>query len=770
MRSTVNFIFLLFVAAVAYAGPTPSFVLADDPGWARDFPVINRSEPREPRSAPSSEWLLRDDQIRVDDPVVSYSRRVLRLNSIAGVQNWQEIEIDFDPTFQRLVLHHVRIRRANETTDALRPDEVRVIQRETDLAQRIYDGRMTALLFVHDLRPGDVIDYSWSLEGSNPILDGRFADLSMLSGGDPTALLHWRLLHESARPLQTKVYDSDAAIAKSELPDGWMEQRILLRSVPALTLEDQLPPWLNPIPRVQTSEFQSWQEVSRWASGLFADALEMDERSALESTVRLLHGRGNSAEERALAAVRFVQDEIRYLGIESGPNSHRPHPPSLVLSRRFGDCKDKALLLVQILRELGFDAHVALVDSGGGRELDSSLPSPFNFDHAIVAVRDGERKTWIDATVSGTGGTLWELAPPDLDAALVIDPETSALVELPDRARSSSTHVVEKWTLETGGSARFEVTSQYEGGDADDVRTYLAELSREELGEQYREYYAQADPEIATVSLPEVRDDRNENVIVVKESYRLERFWAAAERELWAHVIGTRLVAPSNPKRTLPLGLDGGSNVIHEIEIEGADGLSYSKFDRTIETDAFRLRARAWKDGDRFRFRWVWEPRQDSIPPSRLAQYSRAVNEADALLSVTVSRGALAIAGLGGVGPFVPRLLAGGAAAATGALLLAGALVGRRRKSKRVDEQAPRVGSVSDVGRLRQAIHCGLEGIVVAGTGQTVGQDSSGAPLVRIAVVCPRCHRSRPVTVAIQFGGSDPSENQRQAPDVETVG
>ena len=51
-----------------------------------------------------------------------------------------------------------------------------------------------------------------------------------------------------------------------------------------------------------------------------------------------------------LTALRMIQDNIRYASISTGPGSYRPHPSDLVLERNFGDCKDKSLLLVNLLR------------------------------------------------------------------------------------------------------------------------------------------------------------------------------------------------------------------------------------------------------------------------------------------------------------------------------------------------------------------------------------------------------------------------------------
>src|SRR5262249_9359676 len=126
--------------------------------------------------------------------------------------------------------------------------------------------------------------------------------------------------------------------------------------------------------------------------------------------------------ERLIAATRLVQDELRYLGMEMGASGFVPHPPATVWKQRFGDCKDKALLLTTVLAELGIAATPALVATdwrGAVREL---LPSPYVFDHAIVRAELGASVYWIDATASYQRGGLGELTPPDYEAALLVAP------------------------------------------------------------------------------------------------------------------------------------------------------------------------------------------------------------------------------------------------------------------------------------------------------------------------------------------------------------
>jgi len=107
------------------------------------------------------------------------------------------------------------------------------------------------------------------------------------------------------------------------------------------------------------------------------------------------------AKQAIAKAAKFVQDDIRYFSVSISENTHRPQQPDVTLERRFGDCKDKALLLATLLRAMGVRANPVLVSDSMGRRILGSLPTPLAFDHAVVQVVFGDRsEQMIDATLN----------------------------------------------------------------------------------------------------------------------------------------------------------------------------------------------------------------------------------------------------------------------------------------------------------------------------------------------------------------------------------
>src|SRR5581483_8132029 len=142
----------------------------------------------------------------------------------------------------------------------------------------------------------------------------------------------------------------------------------------------------------------------------------------------------------------------------------------------YGDCKDKATLLVALLRQAGVKASVALLDSGFGLDIDRDLPGIGVFDHAIVYLHT-DPPIWIDATARQV--RVGYLPPADEGRlALIADPSTQALVRIPESDSSRNTQlrkievrmasmgpgkIVE--TVEATGSFEAELRSTYASGE-----------------------------------------------------------------------------------------------------------------------------------------------------------------------------------------------------------------------------------------------------------------------------------------------------------------
>lgn len=564
--------------------------------------------------------LLNDHQVRVTDGGQSqYFRTVRKVLSPSGVQNASELELDFDPSFERLTVHEVSVIRNGVRIPSFSPNGIRVIEKEDGSDQRIYDGERTALIFVKDVRAGDVIDYSWSIEGENPILNGLYTAELDLSSGVPSAHIRHRLLWPLARPLQWRGSDPKIEMRTDAQLFTWER-----RNVAPFSVDDEIPAWYEPWESVQVTEFASWSEVAAWADAMF----RLDERSAVE--VRQLAAKiaeeNETRDARLTAAIRFVQDDIRYLGIEMGRNSHEPHQPWETLDTRWGDCKDKALLLATLLRELGVEAWPALVSTRLEHRIADKLPSPFLFDHVIVQVVDGGKTYWIDGTINDQGGTLTTIETPNDGRALVVRAETTALATIETNIRGATRVEQTYTTIDYAKPTDLVVKTTFTGGDADGMRSSLASLAIEDYAADRINELAVDQPKIEPVGLPQVNDDRLRNTIVVTERYRIRELWKDGSWTWYPRVLESHLSRPDTMIRSMPLAFDFPLDVEQRVTFHFPEEMSIAKSTSVTETPALRHEYVIDGSGKSVWIRQNLRARRDHVDAKDVAEHLTKIN------------------------------------------------------------------------------------------------------------------------------------------------
>ncbi len=125
-----------------------------------------------------------------------------------------------------------------------------------------------------------------------------------------------------------------------------------------------------------------WKDVGRWFQQLAAGRPDATPEIAAKA-VALTTGTTDFM-GKLLDITGYMQDQIRYIAIEVGVGGWQPHPASDVYRNRYGDCKDKATLLIAMLHAVGIPAYYVLVDSDRGF-VTPNFPSQCS-DHMITAI------------------------------------------------------------------------------------------------------------------------------------------------------------------------------------------------------------------------------------------------------------------------------------------------------------------------------------------------------------------------------------------------
>lgn len=630
--------------------------IAPAAAWVTPLAVPFDSKPPDDEVSSGAHWLAIDRQFRIGhDSQETYSSYAIRLLNEQGVDDNANISIDYDPSYQKLTLHEVRLLRGAQSIDQLKSARISVLQRETQLEYRIYDGSLTVEMILDDVRVGDVLVYGFTVSGHNPVFGDRFFASEQMQWAVPIGVLRVRVLHPPDRPIRYRAYGTDLKPVTNSDPSE-MQLDWTWRDIPAQFDETSRPGWHIFYPYLQFSEMASWAEVNDWAEKLFRTQPVND--AALRERVASLRNAAPDDAGRLLETLRFVQRDVRYLGIEMGSGSHEPSPPAVVLNRRFGDCKDKSLLMVTLLKELGIDAAPALVNSSSGRALEERLPTPTAFDHAIVRARLDGRDYWLDPTLSPQSGDLRNLHQPDYDLALVVAPGNKALQRMPAAdSRERMQAVIDVFDLTAGirMPANLTVTTDYYRDDADRMRARLAGRSRVELQKEYLNYYAGTYEGIERTAPIDVSDDTARNRVRVVEHYRIPKAFEDSDDEelqfeISAYTLSDYVGKPGTKQRTTPLAVSHPVNVSHRIEVRLPESWPVHEESGTVRDGAFEFKFRRGhgKTNRVVLLDYEFRSLSDFVAPDQIAAYLKDLEKVDNEISywLTYDMGTPAMADL----------------------------------------------------------------------------------------------------------------------------
>src|SRR5881396_4329268 len=144
--------FVLFNIPGLWAARRESFTVKAPGRWVQ----VATAEEGVQTAAPASGTpirLLDDHQTRVTDRTVErYFRRVQLVAAQKDLDELSQIQIEFEPSYQTLTIHHIQIRRGGTVRNALRASQVKMLHREEGLEQQIFNGSVQAVTILSDVR------------------------------------------------------------------------------------------------------------------------------------------------------------------------------------------------------------------------------------------------------------------------------------------------------------------------------------------------------------------------------------------------------------------------------------------------------------------------------------------------------------------------------------------------------------------------------------------------------------------------------------------
>jgi transglutaminase-like putative cysteine protease len=366
--------------------------------------VIAQQAPAAPvgHSAASLRAVLTDTQVSLTPASAQiYSDTIVLIQTPQGVIDAGKVSVSWRVQTDVVTIHKLRILRNGAEINLLGAGRTFTLPHPA--AQREYatlSGVASAVMEPSGLQVGDQLEFSYTLKRADALLGGTPEQII----GVPPSSAQLRA-HLSARwPADYKMtWRASPFIApvSAAHAGGFVQVSATLNNAAPLVQPLGAPARFLLDRALQVSGQASWPPISQLLYPLFDHAAQLTRSSPLQAQLARLRSAAADPKARAAAALRLVQDQIRYVPVEMNDAQLRPADADTTWARQYGDCKAKTVILLALLHGLGIEAEAVVVATHAGDALPQRLPMIQWFNHVLVRASIKGHSYWLDGARLG---------------------------------------------------------------------------------------------------------------------------------------------------------------------------------------------------------------------------------------------------------------------------------------------------------------------------------------------------------------------------------
>ncbi len=470
------------------------FRRAPTPSWSSPSRSTRRRSPCPDRRSTANFTSCRTCNAARPPCRTTFRRVASRALNGRGVEEIAHVGIDFDPCVPALSLHTLNLHRDGRVQDRLATARIKVLQRETELEYRIYDGGRTLDISLDDVRPGDIVEFAYSVQGGNPMFGGREFGTFDVQWRSPVHRLHRRLRLPVGRDvIRFQAYLTDLRPTR-QVKDGWIEYVWQADDVPPLPRQTGTPAGMSRTP-ASAGGFRRLARGRALGRAVLCGAGPPGRRLARGGRTHRRAGSDAGTAHACRARLRAV----------AGPLPGHRDRTRLARPAAAGQGARAALRRLQGQGAARGD-DAARPGCHGSRRAGQHAPAAGSGRRAAFARRVQSRRP------SGAAVRPGVLAGPDARAAegrpdaaragelrqaLVLDGQSDALVEMPEAVGAERRRDIAMRLDASAGFAHaptLEVTTTFDGAAAESMRETLRNESTDELQREYLSYYRRSYP------------------------------------------------------------------------------------------------------------------------------------------------------------------------------------------------------------------------------------------------------------------------------------
>ncbi len=311
----------------------------------------------------------------------SVEHSLLKILTDKGKQAIATKKLPYHRRYTTVKVHLARVIKKDGRVVPVPPESIKDGTMEETQAMNILDENFRRLSVVFPaVEVGDSVEMIVETH-SKALIQGHYNDFTVFQSMEPVLRKEVTIEGPASKPLRHVVRDGKLEFSQQKKGD-----RVVYRwravNLPKIEQELAMGSAADFATRVLASTFKDWKELSRYGDSL--NAGKVDSNEAMKAKVAELTKDAATKKDKILAIFRYVSQKIRYMGSSMDLGAFiEPHQATYTFEKQYGVCRDKSILMMAMLKEIGVDAYDAMINVS--RSTDPEIPIIY-FEHAICGV------------------------------------------------------------------------------------------------------------------------------------------------------------------------------------------------------------------------------------------------------------------------------------------------------------------------------------------------------------------------------------------------
>ncbi len=328
--------------------------------------------------------------VKTDGSYVKKSHVLVKILTMKGKADYANPSFTYTTKYGKIVVKKARVIKKDGKIIKVKKDNIKDIKVPAFGKFFLPNVRMVKIVFPN-VEKGDAVEYIVEEIISNPPMEGEFDDMIIFENEEPVVSQYYEIA--IPQKLYYKVYND---------PDGVIKYRHegnkyvwYANNLKPPVKEPLMPPLPDVAKKVLLSTVKSWKTWSRWYWNLTKDKFALND--TITTLMDSLLKDKTSRIDTIKALFYYVSSNIRYVAttMNGKKAGYEPFPAVKTFRQKYGVCRDKAALLVAMLRHIGIEAYPVLTNPMIKVEKEIKVDQ---FNHAIVAIKDKNGYTYLDPT------------------------------------------------------------------------------------------------------------------------------------------------------------------------------------------------------------------------------------------------------------------------------------------------------------------------------------------------------------------------------------